>query len=224
MFVYYPYQAFTAVEITKMVEFAATPADPEITDYKLEETSYPYICINVPAEDVDGNAIVASKLFYTVWIEKGGEQLPFTVLADEYKYVEEDMTEIPYNYDDSYDIYKGGAKFYFNPVDGVATWTKIGVQSIYYGEGERNTSDIIWMQNPVYAGTEGIHDFVVDAKKLVIFDLQGRRIENPAKGLYIINGKKVVIKWVTSRACSSLSERERARAKLKVVIKWATSH
>ena len=28
----------------------------------------------------------------------------------------------------------------------------------------------------------------------VFYDLQGRRIENPTKGLYILNGKKVIIK------------------------------
>ena len=27
-----------------------------------------------------------------------------------------------------------------------------------------------------------------------IFDLSGRRVENPTKGLYIVNGKKVIIK------------------------------
>jgi hypothetical protein len=27
-----------------------------------------------------------------------------------------------------------------------------------------------------------------------IYDLMGRRVENPAKGVYIVNGKKVVIK------------------------------
>ncbi len=27
-----------------------------------------------------------------------------------------------------------------------------------------------------------------------VFDLQGRRVENPGKGLYIINNKKVIIK------------------------------
>ena len=28
----------------------------------------------------------------------------------------------------------------------------------------------------------------------VVFDLQGRQVENPTKGLYIKNGKKVIIK------------------------------
>ena len=27
-----------------------------------------------------------------------------------------------------------------------------------------------------------------------VYDLQGRKVENPKKGLYIVNGKKVVIK------------------------------
>ena len=31
-------------------------------------------------------------------------------------------------------------------------------------------------------------------KSSVIFDLQGRRVINPQKGIYIVNGKKVVIK------------------------------
>ena len=37
-----PYQTFTDVVITKMADFAATPADPSIDSYKLEETSYPF--------------------------------------------------------------------------------------------------------------------------------------------------------------------------------------
>ncbi len=28
----------------------------------------------------------------------------------------------------------------------------------------------------------------------LIYDLQGRRVENPTKGIYIVNGRKVVIK------------------------------
>lgn len=32
------------------------------------------------------------------------------------------------------------------------------------------------------------------AEGTVVYDMQGRRVENPAKGLYIVNGKKVVLK------------------------------
>ena len=47
------------------------------------------------------------------------------------------------------------------------------------------------------AGTTGI-DTVESSKFKVessmVYDLQGRQVMNPTKGLYIINGKKVVIK------------------------------
>ena len=194
MFVMYTYQSFGDVEITKIPEVAATPADPSIDDYKLTGTSYPYVCFNIPAEDVDGNAILASKLFYTVWVEVDGSAQPYVVLADEYSYIEEDITEVPYTYDDNYDIYRGGSRFYFNPADAVPTWKKIGVQSIYYGGGECNKSKVVWMENPAYDPTVGITNINADNQKVVIFDLQGRRVAAPAKGLYIVNGKKVVIK------------------------------
>ena len=34
----------------------------------------------------------------------------------------------------------------------------------------------------------------ITEKADAIYDLQGRRVENPKKGLYIVNGRKVVIK------------------------------
>ena len=40
----------------------------------------------------------------------------------------------------------------------------------------------------------GIEDTTADIEFKGMFDLQGRKIENPAKGIYIINGKKVSVK------------------------------
>ena len=45
----------------------------------------------------------------------------------------------------------------------------------------------------------------------IIFDLSGRRVTHPAKGIYIVGGKKVVIKWAQSHACMGYAEREQAR-------------
>ncbi len=43
--------------------------------------------------------------------------------------------------------------------------------------------------------TTGIESSVLDAQgSQLIYDLQGRRVLNPTKGMYIVNGKKVVIK------------------------------
>jgi hypothetical protein len=190
-----PYQTFTNVVITKMVEFAATPADPSIIEYKLTDTTYPKAYFNIPAEDVNGNALLTAKLFYTVWyMEEGSEEMKqFVAVADEntYSKMTEDMVEIPYDYDDSWDIYKGGTTFYFNPVEAVENWTKFGVQSIYYGGGERNTSNIVWSDD-VATGISNVK--AENGNNVVIFDLQGRRVATPAKGLYIMNGNKVVVK------------------------------
>ena len=191
-----PYQTFSDVEITKMEEFAATPADPSIDDFKLTDTSYPKAYFVIPTEDVDGNPLMTSKLFYTVWyMEEGSEEeKQFIVVAgnDAYSKVPEDMIEIPYEYEDSWDIYKGGSTFYFNPVEVVATWTKFGIQSIYYGGGERNASTIVWSDDTV---TTGINEVAVKtADSNALYDLQGRRVAKTVKGLYIKDGKKVVVK------------------------------
>ena len=111
---------------------------------------------------------------------------------DAYSKAPGDMVEIPYDYDDSWDIYKGGATFFFNPADVVATWTKIGIQSIYYGGGERNASNIVWSDGKL---TTGINDVAVKtADSNAVYDLQGRRVAKAVKGLYIMDGKKVVVK------------------------------
>ena len=181
-FIVYPYLTYEEVDITKIVEMAGTPVDPSFTDYTLEGTNYPNVNYNIPIIDTDGNPLLPSKLFYTVWVEKDGQQMPYTVLADEYKYVEEDMVEIPYSYNDGYDIYKGGKTFYFNPVDEVAEFTNIGVQSIYYGGNECNKTDIIWLDGTV---TTGIKDINTANNTAVYYDLQGRKVTASQKGLLI---------------------------------------
>lgn len=43
--------------------------------------------------------------------------------------------------------------------------------------------------------TVGINDVENDAdiKDAVIYDLTGRRVKSPVKGIYIVNGKKMII-------------------------------
>ena len=43
-------------------------------------------------------------------------------------------------------------------------------------------------------GTTGINGVENEQRENVIYNLRGQRVENPTKGLYIINGKKVIIK------------------------------
>ena len=40
--------------------------------------------------------------------------------------------------------------------------------------------------------TLSAHDFEVEEN--IYYDLSGRRVENPVQGIYIVNGKKVLVK------------------------------
>lgn len=43
-------------------------------------------------------------------------------------------------------------------------------------------------------GINGVENGNVEAKATVIYNMNGQRVMNPSKGLYIVNGKKVIIK------------------------------
>lgn len=67
-----------------------------------------------------------------------------------------------------------------------------------------------------------IHQLLLKGGGLVIYDLQGRKIQvgglhELTTGVYIINGKKVVIKWVQSHAPHGLCQ---ARDSLMFAIYW----
>lgn len=207
-----PCYYYTDIVITKTPDVAATPADPKVTTVEFTDTYYPKIRLNIPMTDTEGNPILTDKLYYTIWYEKDGTKKQWTVLASDYEDVDEDMVEIPYNFDDHYDIYQGGNIVYLNPIDGdYASWTDVGVQSIYYGGGKRNTSNICWM---ITTGIQGIKDegFLNEssgkAERRIkndnaVYDLAGRKVSHSLtlspshplpRGIYIMNGKKVVMK------------------------------
>ena len=189
-----PMDEFADVTLTKIVEVAATPADPSVTKFN-GTGSYPSVKFDIPMVDVDGNQMVTEKLSYVIWFEKDGEQQQLTLTTDLYSELTEDMTEIPYDFTDSYDIYAGGSTVYLNQdITELQSWTKIGVQSIYRGAGEEHKSNIGWYDLAEYWVAVGIADVKATQNANVIFDLQGRRVAQPTKGLYIVNGKKVVIK------------------------------
>ncbi|MCR4957344.1 MAG: hypothetical protein K6B13_01870 [Prevotella sp.] len=188
----YPYETFTDVTITKFDEVAATPADPDIISISFGEWSH-YITCNIPNVGSNGETLNPQKLFYTVWIEKNGETAPYTFTAEMYSAFDEDITELPwdanyYSWDNSHSIY------FYDEAEVFSEWTKVGIQSIYYGAGEVRKSNIDWIGNPEL-GT-GISDIAVgqQAAKTVYFNLSGQRLHAPRKGLNIVNGRVVMVK------------------------------
>ena len=128
------------VQMQEIQDVAATPAQPIITGRKFAETSYPYVSVAIPDTDVEGNPLLIDKLTYQYFYKVGDEVTPLTLTTDLYTELTEDMTEIPYDFTDDWDVYN--SKLYLNmDFDG---WNQIGIQSIYRGGGEEHKSEIFW--------------------------------------------------------------------------------
>lgn len=89
--------------------------------------------IDVPLEDVDGNPIDKENLSYRLYIN--GD--PFTFSKSEYNYIEADMTEIPWDYQDANGQGSDIMKWYDGVSDNVrriflySDAATVGVESIF---------------------------------------------------------------------------------------------
>ena len=149
-----PYQTFTNVAIEKFVEVAATPADPTFEAINFDDT-YPSIYCSLPTVGTNGETMNLDKLYYIVWIEKDGKQQPYTFTAAAYgNDFTEDVTEVPYAHD-GYDVYSGGEIIYFEEeLEELRSWSRVGIQTIYYGADECHKSNIVWLENDTFLPTE----------------------------------------------------------------------
>ena len=147
--VYYA-AAYDKAKIAPFIETAAIPAAPIFNSiyeggYEYYEYGYGwgYLDFDVICADVDGNFIIPEKVSYQIYTKTNGEVHPYVLDADDYLYLDESMTEVPYNFTDKYDIYVNGANrnIYFFVIGP----EEFGVQTIYRGGGEERRSEIVWM-------------------------------------------------------------------------------
>ncbi len=192
---------------TEFVLTPAVPADPILLEdaWFDDGTEDGYSCLDftIPSEDVDGNYI---NLQYTSLSVYTDDDEPFTFLAETYyNDLTEDMTEIPYEiYNSGYDF--DAARIYFyrtNAGDNPLFTQRIGLQVHYdvpvVGEdGEttavRNSSNIVYwyLNNSAVSDVKAASATGDDA----YYNLMGQRMRGTSlpAGIYIHNGKKVVIK------------------------------
>ena len=185
----------------------AVPADPILPEdaWFDDGTEDGYNCLdfNIPAEDIDGNFI---DLQYTSLSVFTDDDVPFVFEAATYTNdLEQDMTEIPYDiYSSGYDF--DAARIYFyrtNMGDNPLFQNRIGLQ-VHYDvpvEGEngettivRNSSNIVYWEKGNSAVTEV--KAATATGDNAYYNLMGQRMSGnrlPA-GIYIHNGRKVVVK------------------------------
>ena len=188
------YLLFNNVTITRFIEVAATPVNPVYEEHDFtQDQGYNTIYANIPTVDGDGNLLNVDKLYYTIWYEKEGVQQAYVFTAALYpEDFDEDTQEIPYTHD-GLDVWQGGEIIYLedDPAE-LATWTKVGIQSIYYGAGERHVSEIVWSDGSTTTGVKAVK--VADSENAPLYNLAGQRVNKNFKGIVVKNGKKFVNK------------------------------
>lgn len=194
---YYWIKDFT---IKPIAEKEATPANPELSFHAEKSpygsTTWYYASIFVPLVDTNGDPMAADKLSYMFYRKKDGETAPVTFRKSQYYMLEEDMTEIPFGFSDKLDI---GLYFVYFEKQGISelqSWSDLGMQSIYRGNGVEHRSDITWFDLAAFWQSSGISTPRNDngGRTGTVYNLSGQRVDNPKKGLYIVNGKKVVVR------------------------------
>ena len=184
---------YWAPQIYPFVEVAAVPANPGISSYgeALETSGYNYAMFSLYPTDVEGNYIDDSKMAYRAFID---DEL-FIFSPDEYTGLTKELEEVPYGYrNDGGQITPSYFMFYFYPEKNV------GIQSIYYGGGERHVSNIVFKdiktgEVTVVADTEdpaGIQSSMSDQTVTGISyaDLSGRKVNANSRGLVLMTLKR----------------------------------
>ncbi len=177
----YSYNRISAGAVIKPIpNVAAVPDKPSIDDMAYSPVGA-FIDFTITAEDAEGNAVIDSLLSYKLYYKDAeGVQNEVTFTTDLYEKIEADMTEVPYGFTEEYDFYDG--RVYLN-MD-ISGWTAIGIQSIYAGGDEINSSEISWY--------EVIKPQVVslpDGAEALDYEFQGTNYDTRAG--YVIGGVKV---------------------------------
>jgi len=170
---------YNNVTLTRVEPTPAVPATPTITEFTQGSYGY-YVKITIPTTDVDGNDLFPALLSYQILFDKSGTQGVYEFTTDDYIFIEENMTQIPYNYTDSYDIDKAGRQVYL--YGNFKQWNAVGVKSIYTVGDVTNESEIFWLPIEV-TGIDAISTATVT--ETAYYDLQGRRASDSTRGILI---------------------------------------
>lgn len=144
----------------------------------------------LPILDTDGKLLDSSCYYYNIYVDN----YLFTLYPDEYSSIADDgyeeLTDIPYDYSDYWDLEVSGANrtlyYYF---EGFET---IGVQAIYTVDGITNKSALVnynietGQTNEVDPASISVITSTGKAVNVEYYDLMGRKLANPATGGMVI--------------------------------------
>lgn len=161
----------------------ARPAEP-LDLYAMQESDESgMFSFYLPPVDVDNCLLDLSRIYYRVY----GDGQPLTFSPDIYYGLEEETTLLPYNL-----ILEDGTIDAYGPYHSVmfmGVYDELGVQTVYMQPGADTAveSEIATIEND-----RSRIDSITSGTAVVatsFFDLQGRRVERPAAGIFIRQDK-----------------------------------
>lgn len=215
-FYFYPVDAFEGVEMFAQDEFPgvpSTPTDAFYGDYgSMMGANYVFFRLSSFADN--GDILDVNKLFYQIFVNGSPVEFEQTtglnLLEEEtimYYGVKQPTYLVPYTFANDIDLYVDGGGSYIVGLysEGIDT---VGVQAVYIWDGKETRSSLVTIDVETGkqtvtpwdgAGVERISAEEVDS--VVYYDLQGRKVNNPGKGLYV---KKYLLKDGSSKAVKVL--------------------
>ena len=182
---------FNNFTISVQTSFAGTPQNPFGISFDGEEFREFYgiygFNFNISNISKEGTILDTSNLYYSIYID--GDILEFEenegLYGIMYPGVEGVVTRMPFDFINGYDIDASSQTGRFIGIypDGVTT---IGVQAIYEYDGVTTYSQLLTLNvetNEITAGMELVKS--EDIASVKYFDLSGKTVSNPGKGLYI---------------------------------------
>ena len=214
-------ESYLDVKFIEQQEYSGTPANPVdllFDDYYAENYGYYSFYFTLPCLSTEGRLLDTNNLYYRVYVD--GEILEFIENSEGYGVngqplvfpmydgITEPTDMLPIWFNNGWDIFKWTnteieVGIY---IEGVTT---LGVQSIYTYDNETTCSDIITIEaesgdlvaSPAESKVDGLVNSNVISTQY--YDLNGRRVMNPDKGIYIkksiLSDGNTVVKKVTRK-------------------------
>lgn len=198
---FYPMDVFKGISLTLQEEFPGVPATPYDAYYEnyadLMGANFVFFRLSSFADN--GDIIDINNLYYSIFLDGQAvefeETTGFNMKGEEwtmYPGIKEATELVPYTFANSIDLYEdsGGTFVVGLYQEGYDT---VGVQGVYIDgdkvtRGGLLTIDVATGQQTITPGDEaGIPVFTSgEVVKTEYYDLQGRKILNPEKGIYLV--------------------------------------
>lgn len=172
-----PSLVYSDMVLKPMSAVELTPLPPSDLELEWDDNDQMgVIAFLLPTAATDGTPLDISRLYYNVYYD--GEIHTFTPDED---FVDSEMVDVPALYTNDITILQAGDGFIIMAV--LVPYQTVGVRSVYMNaNGVTTYSDVV-------SGTLGMELVTDGAKEVaseVYYNLQGRKVENPTAGLYVV--------------------------------------